>query len=118
MYINIIRQRYKAKMYDLCNFVNVLLINKSVFLGMKTSLCLGISDSLDAQVLSMMYQTENQTWRCSLCGKESKCKRDLWGHIESLHIENHPGYSCNYCGIHVKTKNALRLHVNRKHPVQ
>jgi len=78
----------------------------------------GISDSLDAQVLSMMYQTENQTWRCSLCGKESKCKRDLWGHIESLHIENHPGYSCNYCGIHVKTKNALRLHVNRKHPVQ
>ena len=116
MYINITNKA--MPMYDLlCDFFTVL-INKSVFLSMKTSFCLGISDSLDAQVLSMMYQTENQTWRCSLCGKESRCKRDLWGHIESLHIENHPGYSCNYCGIHVKTKNALRLHVNRKHPVQ
>lgn len=64
----------------------------------------------------MMYRSENGKWCCSVCGKESALKTDIWRHVESLHIANHPGYSCNYCGCSVKSKNALNLHISRKHP--
>lgn len=63
----------------------------------------------------MMYLTETKTWMCSVCNKESKKKNDIWRHVESLHVENHPGYSCSYCGDILKSKNALRQHVNMKH---
>ena len=77
--------------------------------------CLELSDAIEKEVLSMMYQTPMKIWCCCVCGKEFKTTQDIKRHIESLHITNHPGYVCNYCGINVKSKNALRLHISNKH---
>ena len=81
-------------------------------------LCLDVSNTIEEQVLSMMYRSESGNWCCSVCGKEFKIKNDMKRHVESLHIINHPGYVCNYCGDTVKSKNALRLHISSKHPYQ
>ena len=80
--------------------------------------CLDVSNTIEEQVLSMMYRSESGNWCCSVCGKEFKIKNDMKRHVESLHITNHPGYVCNYCGDTVKSKNALRLHISSKHPYQ
>ena len=82
-----------------------------------SDLCLDISDSIEEQVLSMMYRSENGSWCCTVCGKEFRNKTDMKRHIDSLHISNHPGYNCNYCGLIVKSKNALHVHVSTKHPL-
>ena len=76
---------------------------------------LEITLAIEEQVLQYMYQNEDQTWGCSVCGKIFKAKRDLKRHIESLHVENHPGYSCDICGEIKKSQNALRQHKNVKH---
>ena len=76
---------------------------------------LELTDAIEAQILSMMYQNESKKWCCSLCGKESFSKTDLSRHVESVHITNHPGYECSYCRVIVKSKNALRQHISTKH---
>lgn len=70
---------------------------------------------IEEQILSMMYQSENKGWMCSVCGKESVNKNDTRRHIESAHIQNHPGYDCSYCGRNVKTRDALRKHISCHH---
>ena len=71
--------------------------------------------AVEEQVLQMMHQNYDNFWCCNVCSKQFKQKRDLTRHIESLHIENHPGYSCEYCGEIKKSQNALRQHKNLKH---
>ena len=71
---------------------------------------------LEEKILSKMYQSA-RCWICSECGKEGK-KNDIYRHVESKHISDHPGYSCNYCGETVKSSNALRLHLSIKHKPQ
>ena len=44
----------------------------------------------------MMYQTENKKWRSAICKQESIGITDITRHIESKHIENHPGYACGF----------------------
>ena len=58
---------------------------------------------------------KDHSWSCGVCHKPFKAKRDLKRHIESLHIENHPGYNCEICGENVKSMNALRQHKNLRH---
>ena len=70
---------------------------------------------IEEQILSMMYQSESKFWTCSVCAKESVIKNDIRRHIESAHIQNHPGYDCNYCGKNVKTRDALRKHISSRH---
>ena len=71
---------------------------------------------VEEQVLKIaIHNKEDNTWYCSICGKTSTNKRDLKRHIESLHIENHPGYTCDYCGEVKKSENAMRLHKKCKH---
>ena len=78
-------------------------------------LFLELSEAIEEQILSMMYQNELKKWCWSLCGKETSSKTDLSRHVESVHITDHPGYNCSYCAVHVKSKNALRIHMNTKH---
>ena len=78
--------------------------------------CLGVSESLEEHISSMMYQTETKSWICSECGKEMKNRTDIWRHIEAKHVTNHPGYKCDFCDTFVKTKNALRIHISTRHP--
>ena len=74
-----------------------------------------VAESIEEEVLAMMYQTNSKLWACSACGKESKYKNDMRRHIESLHVQDHPGYKCDYCLTILNSSNALRLHVKNKH---
>ena len=65
----------------------------------------------------MMYQNPMKKWCCYVCGQESVNKNDISRHVESVHIVNHPGYECSFCGAIVKSKNALRMHIARNHNV-
>ena len=65
-----------------------------------------MSASIEDQIASMMYQTENKKWRCAICNQESIGKTDITRHVESKHIENHPGYACGYCDYVTKSRNA------------
>ena len=65
----------------------------------------------------MMYQTPMKKWCCYVCGKESVSKSDISRHVESVHVVNHPGYKCSFCGTIVKSKNAFRMHIARNHNV-
>lgn len=78
-------------------------------------LFLELSEAIEKQILSMMFQTPTKFWKCLVCSKESKSKVDICRHVESVHITDHPGYNCSYCYAHVKSKNALRLHMKRLH---
>ena len=72
--------------------------------------------AMNDQIEKNMYITESNEWCCSICGKQSKRKTDITRHIESLHVENHPGYSCELCGVVKKSRNALRQHKSVSHP--
>ena len=76
---------------------------------------LEILEAIEEQIKSMIFQTESKKWCCSSCGKETYLKTDMFRHVESNHIENHPGFSCEYCGHILKSSNAYRVHVNQKH---
>ena len=71
---------------------------------------------LDARIESLMGQNNNQ-WFCTVCGKTAK-KHHLRNHIESFHIEDHPGVSCNICGAVAKSRNALASHKTFKHKIK
>ena len=73
---------------------------------------------IDDLVKSKLGKHEDGTFVCMECGKTSKWKTNIWEHIEGLHIENHPGYACDFCNKYCKTKNALRSHRNREHKQQ
>jgi len=64
--------------------------------------------AIEEQIQMSMELTLDGEWSCSVCGKKTKSKRDLFRHIESLHVENHPGYPCNICGLVKKSSQALR----------
>ena len=75
--------------------------------------CLELSDVIEN---AMVPSTTNPNfWTCTGCGKESKSKRDLSRHIESVHIADHPGFDCSLCGRHMKSSNAFRLHMSKFH---
>ena len=65
----------------------------------------------------MKYQNPMKKWHCYVCGQEYVIKSDISRHVESLHILNHPGYECSFCGTIVKSKNAFRMHIARNHNV-
>lgn len=71
--------------------------------------------AIEEQIQMSMELTLDGEWSCSVCGKKTKSKRDLFRHIESLHVENHPGYPCNICGLVKKSSQALRMHIKQTH---
>ena len=71
---------------------------------------LDVSAIIEAQIASLMYQNEAKMWICSVCFKESPGKTNITRHIEALHIENHPGYRCDYCNYSTKSRDAMRQH--------
>ena len=73
-------------------------------------ICLDVSALIEAQIASLMYQNEAKMWICSVCYKESPGKTNITRHIEAMHIENHPGYSCDYCDHSTKSRDGMRQH--------
>ena len=69
-------------------------------------------------IAGMMYQETDvngqAVWKCTECGQESKRKDNLTSHIEVKHLTN-PGLICSQCSTFCPSRNALRMHVSRKH---
>jgi len=70
---------------------------------------------LDAQIENMMVRSDSKIWYCKNCEKCSTFKNDIRRHIEAVHLQNHPGITCDLCGDIVKTRNALTQHKNARH---
>ena len=66
----------------------------------------------------MMYQDTDMNgesfWKCTECGQEYKRKDNLVSHIEAIHL-NIPGLHCPHCSTFCASRNALRMHLYRKH---
>ena len=61
-----------------------------------------------------MYKDEAGFYHCSDCDFRTKYSGTCQRHIESKHISS-SGYSCQFCQTVCPTKNALTMHVGRKH---
>jgi len=70
-----------------------------------------ILESIEEEISSKMFLTESKYWKCMECGRESRYKTDITRHVESLHIPDHPGYTCIACGVTMKSRNSFRKHV-------
>ena len=83
-------------------------------------------EDLDNQIRAMMEKSENNAVNsqgkgnghgkariCKVCGKEGQM-RVIQSHIEANHITGFT-HECKVCGITVNTRNALGLHMMRKH---
>ena len=53
-------------------------------------------------------------WSCSVCGKSSKFKQNVMAHIETAHMEDHPGFTCPDCLKTLKSQEQLRKHKCKK----
>ena len=72
-------------------------------------------EELDAKILSLMEKVENgiNSWRCSVCVKTSKTKRDIKRHIET-HLDG-LSYKCYQCGKVSMSSNGLQAHISKDH---
>jgi len=79
---------------------------------------------LDDKIKSMMKVSENKNDAqyntgckriCKVCGKEGKMS-DIQRHIEANHITG-VSHTCNICGKTARSKNGLRQHNSKEHPV-
>ena len=61
-----------------------------------------------------MQRSLDGQWECMFCGRQSKVKTNIFEHIEASHMET-PGYTCEICTKHCRTRNALRAHKHRSH---
>jgi len=56
-------------------------------------------------------------WKCTDCDYQTKGRRGLFEHIESKHVGSE-GYSCQFCQKFCPSRNALRSHMSRHHPMK
>jgi len=69
---------------------------------------------MDEFIKLKMEKSNDGQWHCLFCGRASKVKTNIFEHIEATHVES-PGYSCEICEKHCRTRNALRAHKHREH---
>ena len=61
-----------------------------------------------------MIKTDSQNWNCSLCDYKTKYQSSLVYHIEAKHLEP-SGVQCPYCPNKCPNRQALKMHISRKH---
>ena len=71
----------------------------------------GLSE-LDLRIDALIENTEG-VWKCKVCGKTNKKKKDLKRHAET-HLEG-VSHICHICGNTGSTREALRNHMADKH---
>ena len=54
-------------------------------------------------------------YRCSLCGKTSKQKQNVWKHVENSHYPGTFSYPCKHCPLILSTMVKLNSHTSHKH---
>ena len=99
---------------------------EDIFLKMPVALVTEDHQELDEQIRSMMEVSENMLTtgdqkrlakRCKVCGKEGQAA-NIMTHIESNHITtSNISHSCNICGKISRSRNGLRMHKVRDHPL-
>ena len=71
--------------------------------------------SLEELVTQHVVRNHDKTFSCLICGKMSRLLHHAKAHLESSHFPSESGYECQVCGISLKTKNALAVHMSKKH---
>ena len=69
---------------------------------------------IDRQVEELSVRSGPTLWQCGGCGKQASQRGDLRKHIEAIHL-NIPGLHCPHCSTFCASRNALRMHLYRKH---
>jgi len=70
-------------------------------------------DEVEQKIESMYQKQSEGGFACLVCGYFNKLRQNMQKHAET-HIDT-PGYPCNYCLKHFKTKNSLNTHTSQKH---
>jgi len=65
---------------------------------------------------AMIQRDETGLYHCLQCGYSSSMRRTIFEHVESKHMLG-AGYNCQVCHKFCKSRNALRTHKARYHPV-
>ena len=69
-------------------------------------------------VLSQFMNKDSEGfWCCLSCSHKSKNSRHVKHHIESKHVTGYQ-FACSYCEVVCSTRNALGVHIHRKHKQQ
>ena len=67
---------------------------------------------IDQKFAELIEKEEYGLYRCTVCEKKIKNKRDMKRHIET-HLSG-LSYDCPQCGKNFRSSNSLRLHVSNK----
>ena len=70
---------------------------------------------LEDLVIQHVAKNQDKTFSCLICGKISRHLHHAKAHLEASHFPSESGYECQVCGICLKTKNALAVHMSKKH---
>jgi len=74
----------------------------------------GNKGDVDEMIHSRMVKLDG-SWSCTECGHITATKSHLYEHVEAKHTSS--GYNCQYCLKFCPSRNALRSHIWRNHPV-
>lgn len=78
---------------------------------------MGSFDELDRSIETMYFKTLEGGYQCTVCGHLSNVTTNIVNHIESKHVVT-PGVCCELCNKHLRTRQALRMHLHRAHGSQ
>ena len=71
----------------------------------------------DEEILSLMlFDPDQNQWKCRKCNFFHKTKLGLFSHVDSQHMNNL--YVCQFCGKLCKTQATLRSHCGRNHKIE
>jgi len=69
---------------------------------------------LDEVIKMLIHKDSDGMWCCMKCDFRTNRCSVIKNHVESKHIES-PGFICQYCSTTCPTRNALTMHIGRKH---
>merc|ERR1711936_1042328 len=72
--------------------------------------CLGLDDL----ICKNMQKDDLGIWHCLQCQFNSKRCSVVKNHVEAKHIES-TGFMCSFCSTVCPTRNALTMHIGRRH---
>lgn len=69
---------------------------------------------MNSKCSKMLGEGGLSVWGCLECAYQSQNRHNVLAHIEVHHI-THGGHKCQLCANISPTRNALRMHMKRKH---